>query len=219
MLLKRRQVLVGGLQYRFLVRNLFYLIAMALVFVPTILLPLVMTLDDTTMPPEQRDEAARRILALYGYIWVGIPVVLVLCMAHSLLVSHRVAGPLYRFNCIFRSVAAGDLSMSVRIRRGDYLWDEARSMDEMIGSLARKIRAIRERHDEATTTLPLLMEALARGERTDSVVLGGRLTSQLDDLGRQVRQFKLPLAEPGDPRHDLSRVPSAARDSAARVSV
>lgn len=211
-------MIVGGLQYRFLLRNLFYLIAMSLVFVPTILLPLVMTLDDTTMPPAQRDEAARRILALYGHIWIGIPIVLVLCLAHSLLVSHRVAGPLYRFKRIFQSLAAGDLSMSVRIRRGDYLWDEARSMDEMIGSLARKIRAIRERQEEAGSMLPLLMDAVARGDRTDSIVLGGRLASQLDDLGRQVRQFKLPRAEPGEPQHSLPPVPSAARDSQAKVS-
>jgi hypothetical protein len=204
-LLKRRQLIVSGVQYRLMVGNFLYLVAVVLIFVATIFVPLLSSTGGK--------EAAQQMLALHGQLWIGVPVILLLCLAHSLVVSHRIAGPLYRLSQILRALAGGDLTPSVRIRRGDYLWDEARVLDEMVGALARKVGAIRETYHEAQATLPRLVEAISRHDREDSVVLTGKLTAQLDFLGREIAAFKLPPRQGEPSRAPIAAVPHEVRDA------
>jgi len=211
-MLRPRRMIVSGLQVRLIVGNFLVLAALLLILVPALFLPLVLTLDDPTLPVARRGEAARQILALQAQAWIGIPLILALCLAHSLIVTHRVAGPLFRFNRIFGSVARGDLSGTVRIRKADYLGEEARSASEMVVALATRIRGIRDGCDDAAATLPRLKEAAAQGDREDFAAAYGRLEVQLDQLGRRVREFTLP--ESGTPAEPpLERVPDEQRDS------
>jgi methyl-accepting chemotaxis protein len=115
-----------------------------------------------------------------------------LCLFHSVLVSHRVAGPLFRFKRILADVARGDLSMNIRVRRHDYLRDEAASMDEMVRAMRERVRAIEEAHRRANATLPELLSAIRQGGSADVAVLAARLGAELHLLGAQVHEFRLP---------------------------
>ena len=215
---KRRQMIVSALQCRLLVGNFVYLIALFLILAPAFLLPLILAVENPALSGVEREEAASRILTLQALVWIGAPLVLALCLAHSLIVSHRIAGPLFRLNRMFKSLGDGDLSMSVRIRRKDYLWDEARSLDEMVGGLARKVQTAKESCQEASTTLPDLIDAVGRGDRHDSVVLAGRLGAQLEFLGRQLGEFKLPETDAVDTDPVVLALQEEMRDSAPVAS-
>ncbi len=65
-----------------------------------------------------------------------------------LLLSHKIAGPMFRFEKDITRVSQGDLKSQIYIRDGDQLGEIALSLNAMILSLNEKISAIRESVDE-----------------------------------------------------------------------
>ena len=50
----------------------------------------------------------------------------------TLIISHRIAGPLYRFKKVLKSLGEGDFSIPCKIRRKDALQDVAAAFNDMI---------------------------------------------------------------------------------------
>jgi len=65
-------------------------------------------------------------------LWPAVLVVFIILSIHSILVSHRIAGPLYRFRQTFQQIIAGDISKMARIRKGDLLANEQEKIAEMM---------------------------------------------------------------------------------------
>lgn len=59
------------------------------------------------------------------FIIIGITII-------SLLYSHRVAGPLYRFGVFARKVASGDLTDSVKLRQNDAIYPIADDLNGLV---------------------------------------------------------------------------------------
>ncbi|MDI6756682.1 MAG: methyl-accepting chemotaxis protein [Endomicrobiia bacterium] len=59
----------------------------------------------------------------------------------ALYLTHKIAGPLYRFQKSMEAVGRGDLTHTVKIRKGDELKDIEISFNEMIKNLREKILA------------------------------------------------------------------------------
>ncbi len=59
-------------------------------------------------------------------------VTLVLIFYNALKISHRVAGPLYRFRAVMKQIQDGDADARIRIRKTDYLLEFADSMNEFL---------------------------------------------------------------------------------------
>ena len=59
-----------------------------------------------------------------------------------LVISHRLAGPLYRFEKELREIGEGDLTRDIRLRKEDQIRDMADSLNKMSAQLREKIFAI-----------------------------------------------------------------------------
>ena len=68
--------------------------------------------------------------------------VAVLAAGRLLFLSHRIAGPLYRFERTAQAIGNGDLSGEVRLRDGDELQDLARSMGGMVTDLRVRVQDV-----------------------------------------------------------------------------
>lgn len=66
-------------------------------------------------------------------------VIAVISAARLLFLSHRIAGPLYRFEKAAQAIGGGNLSSEVSIRADDELQDVARSMDGMVADLRARV--------------------------------------------------------------------------------
>ena len=55
--------------------------------------------------------------------------------ALSIFLSHRIAGPVYRFEKSVRAISSGDLSFQIKLRKTDELKDLADDINKMIGNL------------------------------------------------------------------------------------
>lgn len=65
--------------------------------------------------------------------------VLILIFAAALLLSHRISGPMYRFEQVARSVSEGDLTVNVRLRDKDYMKAEAEDLSVAIQSMRKRM--------------------------------------------------------------------------------
>jgi len=60
----------------------------------------------------------------------------------TVFISHKIAGPLYRFEKELKKIGEGDLTKKITLRRKDQITDMAVGLNEMIASLHEKVFAI-----------------------------------------------------------------------------
>jgi len=196
---KRRHILIESYQYRLLFINLLYFCIILLIFAAALFLPLILKLRSGSASIIEQGELAGQFLALHARVWPAMLVVFVLLALHSILVSHRIAGPLYRFRKVFGAVARGDLSVRANLRKGDYLGKESESLNEMIASLRAKIESIQSHHIEMQTVLTALKQSIERGSIEDMHRQLEELHMQMEELRASIRQFRThPKAKDGD---------------------
>jgi methyl-accepting chemotaxis protein len=62
----------------------------------------------------------------------------------TVFLSHRIAGPLYRFNQCFKNITKGDLTARAHLRKGDEALFLSESFNEMAESLERKVSSMKQ---------------------------------------------------------------------------
>ena len=189
---RRRRILIGAFQYRLLRANLAYFVTIVLVFAVVVFLPLVLQIrSSSTLSPVKAEELADGFLFLHARLWPALFVVLVLLAFHSVLISHRIAGPLYRFRSVFRAVAEGDLLVWVRLRPTDYLTEEADLLNEMIGALRQKVSGIEEQSIALRAAFSELKRTLEGGPREGTDEMLDELDMGMEHLETCLGRFRV----------------------------
>lgn len=160
---KRTRILIDRFQFQLLLINILYFIAILLIFAAALFLPLILQLNNETISIIEQVDAASQFLSLHARVWPAIFVVFVLLAIHSIFVSHRIVGPLYRFRSIFRTVAQGDLTVRANLRKHDYLGKESDVLNEMIGNLQSRVKGMKEQYEEVRARMIALERAIASG--------------------------------------------------------
>jgi methyl-accepting chemotaxis protein len=180
--------LIDSLQYRLLLVNLIYFFTVVLVFASAVFAPAIIGVQSADW--EQRQQAANQFLFLHTSLWPAIIVVFVLLVAHSVMVSHRIAGPLYRFRKVFDALADGDLTVRAGIRRRDYLRKEVDSINQMITGLSRLIGGVEEETGEVAALVGELERNLA-GDSRQTRALVERLERSVSELTKRVYRIRV----------------------------
>jgi methyl-accepting chemotaxis protein len=87
----------------------------------------VMTTADFILPV-----MIQTVLIVMGFVSLA-------SIAVTLIVSHKIAGPLFRFKQTFKELAGGNFSNQVRLRRGDQLVEVADDFNQMITVVRGKL--------------------------------------------------------------------------------
>lgn len=178
---RRQRIIVEGFQLQFVMVSLLWLAVTLFLFLGVLFGPPAALVLRSSTSEAARVEAASRLIALHEHAW---PAVLVALASGTLFLvrhSHRLAGPIYRFRATFARVAAGDLTPRVRLRKGDYLVDEAAALDAMIRSLARRVDRVRD--DVAAAAAAAHARSRANGEDVAVIVAAlARVRESLDGL-------------------------------------
>jgi len=202
----RKKYLIDDLQYRVLLTSMLYILAVVLVFVGTVFLPLMVTLESDVSPSPAVRDAAQEFLALHSRVWPPVLGLIALLVVHNILFTHRIVGPLYRIRNELRKIGDGNLFVQVKLRGSDYLDKEAASVNEMVDALRMKIRTIEQNQKKASAALVELQRALIRGSADE-------MNDQIDELGGILERLKISVDQFQIPR-DQSRV-AAVRPAAA----
>ena len=62
----------------------------------------------------------------------------------GIFVSHRIAGPMYRFEKSAEAISKGDLSVNFNIRKSDEMHQTAVTLEEMVESFRKDIKDIKD---------------------------------------------------------------------------
>lgn len=184
--IQRRRFLIDKLQYRLLAVNLFHSFLILMILAAALFVPLMIQLESTTISPAEKQAAAEQFLSLNRRLWPALLLAFVLLALHLVLVSHKIAGPLYRFRQIFEAVGAGNLSVKATIRDRDFLANEADSINAMVAGLRARIQSIQDQQGE----VPGLLADLQGSLRTDAVE---EMARHIERLGARLEQVKTAL--------------------------
>lgn len=188
--LRRRHILVDSFQGRLVILSLVYFGVILVTVAAALFLPTILELADTGGSWDQKQRASIQFLTLHTRLWPAVFVLFTLLAVHSVIVSHRVAGPLYKFRKVFRAVAGGDLSMHVAIRKNDYLKKEVDDINAMIGTLRQRVDEYSALSRKAIHALEELREAAAKGNADDVHRLSGHVEVHLQHIAEGIAFFK-----------------------------
>ncbi len=190
MLRTRKYFLEDSCQPRLLAVSLVHYLLIILTFVATLFVPLFIEMDNIPLPFPEKGELEHQLSSLHERVWPSVIGVFVLLAIHSVLFSHRIAGPLYRYRTIFKAIGEGDLTVSAHTRKHDYVKKESESLNEMITSLRSSIKDLEERCGHACGVLAELKRAVETESRKDVDQTLGRLEEQLERLNSSLHKFR-----------------------------
>ncbi len=151
---RRRSYIVNKpLQYRFLAIILIYCLTIVLFLAVFLFVPDIIRMQDESLSLEARAGAANKILTLHARVWPAVIAIICVVGFHSVRSFHRLIGPLHRFRSVFEQVGKGQLSYAVKIREKDYLHQEEAALNEMLGTLAGRVKSIQQAGAEALKSL------------------------------------------------------------------
>jgi len=132
-------------------------------------------------------KAKDRILrnSIIIYILTGTFILIGLALL-TLFYSHRIAGPIYRLGKEAKTIAQGDLTVKIRLRKHDAVHSLADTMNELTD-------AYRERIIELNERLKVLKEIAERIEEGPSE--SPSLQDNIDRLSKEVRELQQKLKE------------------------
>ena len=185
---KRRQLFVHPVQYWFVVTTLIYFACLLIVLYAVVFLPMVQPLYDSSVSWEQHAQIASQFLELNERIWPWLIITFLVLLLHSMYFMHRIAGPLYRFSTLFRSIGTGQLHQRARLRKHDYLHREAQAFNSMLDNIENRIQTINLRAALVTQAY----EAVALRVQEQS---SGQVHAALHGLEEEIRGFKACLAD------------------------
>ena len=115
--------------------------------------PLVLELQTVTPNSWEDGDVALLLLYLYERFLPVAVVTLVIAGLLSLRSSHKIAGPLYRFTKVFRSITSGSIPGPVTTREGDFLKREVTIVNNMLEGLRERAVGIHDAKSELLTAI------------------------------------------------------------------
>lgn len=161
MMSRKRIIVKSEYQTKLALTFFISIIVYSLILGAIIFYPLYSELNKAVTLQEQT-RISSIILFLHQRIWFGFLAVAALASLQALFASHRVVGPMYRFEKAVEELKKGNYSVRIRIRKRD----EFREMEGLLNTLAETLELNRNRamqlHSDVKTrleTISALLEA------------------------------------------------------------
>lgn len=124
--------------------------------------------------------------------WIFVFLVAIACL--SIFVSHKIAGPVYRFEKTAKIIASGDLTQRVRLRHGDELKELQDAFNVMADSLCNIIKKDREVIEQLISAGNKLSESIKKSKHDPQAIesVTKDLYNIIEDLRKITRGFKIP---------------------------
>ena len=189
---RRRHFIINkDLQFSLLTISIFYLLLFLVVVGSILFIPVMLELDRVDYASEQAVQAASKILYLHSKFWPAVLLVLVLICLHSIRTSHKIAGPLFRFDRLYESMKEGNLPKKVTLRKGDYLRNEMENINEMLESLTIRVQEIKDAQSGLNEAISECKDVVSHASKDEISKRMNDITEKGDQLGEKLAYFKL----------------------------
>ncbi len=188
---RRKFVINKRFQYSLLIISFFYLLLFLVVVGSTLFVPLMIELDQAHEYSEQAFQAASKILYLHTRFWPAAFLALIVITLHSIRTSHKIAGPLYRLNLLFKAMKEGNLPKPIHTRKGDYLSREVELVNDMLKALHVKVKETQEAHACLNEAISECKNAAGHASKEELMQHVNDLAEKGDRLGDKLAYFKI----------------------------
>ena len=180
---RRKYIVYGKLQLALMLISFSYVLLFCAVVGLFLFTSLLMELDKSSISSDNVLIAANQILYLYKKSWLALLLSLVAVGCHSIFISHRITGPIYRFNLIFKAIKEGVVPAPIQLRKYDYLYRETDNINQMLASLREKLAAIQEAQAH-------LNKSILNCKDTVNHLSTDELSKRMNDLNEQGKRLE-----------------------------
>ena len=145
------------------------LLVFGLVFFIPFILPAIKLASP--LPLAERAIAANQFLILAQTVWPALALMIPAAAVFSLYLTHRLAGPLYRFEQTARELIRGNLALRIRLRKRDELHELAGLLNEAFDMLEQAFRDIRDSEAHVREVLSSIMDEMRKQPSGNQEVL------------------------------------------------
>ena len=189
---RRRHFIINkDLQFSLLTISIFYLLLFLVVIGSILFIPVMIELDRVDYASDQAVQAASKIMYLHSKFWPAVIFALIVIALHSIRTSHKIAGPLYRFDRLFESMKEGNLSQKISLRKGDYLINEMDNINEMLESLQIRVQEIKNAQTGLNVAISECKDVVSHASKDEISKRMNDITEKGDQLGEKLAYFKL----------------------------
>ena len=97
---------------------------------------------------KERDTLHNALNSVNKSLIPKIAILVIVIFIGGIFISHRIAGPMYRFEKSAEAIRNGDLNVNFNIRKTDEMKDAALTLEEMVESLRRDISEMKKLAEE-----------------------------------------------------------------------
>ncbi len=158
---RRRFVISPSLQLPLLLHSFAHLVLVSVALIAALFGPSIVSLLRNEATSDRALSAANQILFLHPRFWPTLALALLLVALDSIRTSHRIAGPIYRFNQALERVQAARIPEPIQLRREDFLQEDCRRINAAleltrthIGDVGDAARALAEAIEAARGKSP-----------------------------------------------------------------
>lgn len=160
--------------------------------------PLIAELVTETPRPHSEDVAIV-LIYLHAHWWWVAGLSLLCAALAGVRISHRIAGPLVRFDRALYQLGQGQFAPPLRTRSDDYLTQEVAILNATVANLAARVDRLRRAHSAATAAITTTLDEVG-----DCYELGG--LSALNTAKLELQRLGEQLAEFGATNPDVATV-------------
>ncbi len=180
---RRKFVVYRKLQLKFIIISFSYVIFFCVVMGVYLFFPLMAELDKSDIGSARALVAASRILYLHEKFWYALLLSLFAIGCHSIFISHKIVGPLQRFNSIFKSIKEGIVPSPIQVRKGDYLYSEMENINQMLERLREKLTELQEAQAHLNRSIIECKDTVSHSSTSE-------LIKKMEDLAEQGKKLE-----------------------------
>lgn len=178
---RRKVIIRPAYQIRLALTVFLYIVLYSVVLGGILFYPLYSGMESASSTEEQI-VYSEVLLYLHRTFWPGFFVIAVIAGVHAIYASHRLVGPVYRFDRTLRSLIDGDYSLRIKIRKKDEFKEVEALLNELAESLERKWSRDRAFHRDLRLKVETTHAMLDRDDIPDCDKIVGNINEILADL-------------------------------------
>jgi methyl-accepting chemotaxis protein len=182
-----------SIQYKFLAIVVIYGTIIAISMAAALFLPDIIAMNNENLSQELRTAAAQRTIAFHSRVWPSLITLVCIFALHSFRALLRIFGPMYRFRVTFTEIRKGNLALWVKLRKKDYLKEEAKMLSDMLDVLKEKWGNVQSFGQEALESLSVMEQTAKKGSEgiEDYQKLLKEHRTILEEVMSEARYFRL----------------------------
>ncbi len=188
---RRKFIIRKKLQYSLLALTFIHASLLIAVLAASLFVPLMIEMGEDHDPSSEAIKASHIVLFLHENFWPPVLFALLAIGLHSIRISHKIAGPLYRINIFFKDVIKGIFPKPIKLRNDDFLSEEVAVVNEAMEGFRAHVIEIKDVQEQLSNIISKSSEKLDDTSKNEISAYLKDISTKVDDMGDKIESIKV----------------------------